>query len=469
MDKKVMIIAIIAVVAVAAAGVAVVMMGSHGSNDGNGKIVGNTIAEADFPNKDSRLWVYGNANEDDKIDNADVTYLEDIVAGTKTATRLADANADGKVNSADVDYLKQIIGATADTKLDVYYIDNYFKVAKVSWPVKNIATTYCSGVYTCEVTGLTGKVKMVDDTIATYWAKLNSTLQSATSLGSTETPNYEKIMEGKIDVYIPGYCDSNADVESPKKLNPAGIDVMFMNTCDNSGVSYPNEYIDRSIVMFGYLLQGDMTKTYQYLSWHDDILNEVKTKAATLAENEKSALIMSRNAPSYIANGQYSITGKDNTNLIHADWAGVYSVGQHHSILSKNYNTLTAEQIYTVLYDTKTAGYSDLYWIDNEHDGLRGQRDLDTTVASWKDLIKDGDGSKLPTMHYLGMAREAGNSPMYVLEMVFYMNVMHPGLLDTGYEYDTLFNQFINNFATEKTKYDAAGVDIDNFFKSYTL
>ena len=75
----------------------------------------------------------------------------------------------------------------------------------------------------------------------------------------------------------------------------------------------------------------------------------------------------------------------------------------------------------------------------------------------------------MPDMHYLGMAREAGNSPMYVLEMVFYMNVMHPGLLDTGYEYDTLFNQFINNFATEKAKYDAAGVDIDNFFKSYTL
>lgn len=469
MDKKVMIIAIIAVVAVAAAGVVVLTMGSHNSSDDNGKIVGNTIAEADFPNKDSRLWVYGNANEDDKIDNADVTYLEEIVAGTKTATRLADANADGKVDSKDVDYLKSIIGAGADTKIDVYYIDNYFKVAKVSWPVKSIATTYCSGVYTCEVTGLTGKVKMIDSTIESYWAKLNSSLQSATSLGTTETPDYEKIMQNKIDVYIPGYCDSNADVESPKKLNPAGIDVMFMNTCDNSGVSYPNEYIDRSIVMFGYLLQGDMTKTYQYLAWHDGILNEVKTKAATLAENEKGALIMSRNAPSYITTGQYSITGKDNTNLIHADWAGVYSVGQHHSILTKNYNTVTAEQIYTVLYDTKNAGYSDLYWIDNEHDGLRGQRELDTTVASWKTLIDAGDSGKLPDMHYLGMAREAGNSPMYVLEMVFYLNVMHPGLLSAGYEYDTLFTQFINNFATEKAKYDAAGVDIDNFFKSYTL
>ena len=466
MDKNVIVIAIIAVVAVAAGGAAIMMMGSHGPSDSNGKLVGSTIAEADFPNADSRLWVYGNVNEDDRIDSADVTYLEEIVAKTKDATRLADANADGKIDSDDVAYLQQIINATADTKIDVYYIDNYFKVAKVSWPVKSIATSYCSGVYTCEVTGLTGKVKMVDDTIATYWANLNSTLQSATSFGSTETPDYEKLMQGKIDVYIPGYCDSNADVESPKKLNPAGIDVMFMNTCDNSGVEYPNEYIDRSIVMFGFLLQGDMTKTYQYLAWHDGILNEVETKAATLAENEKCALIMSRNAPSYITTGQYSITGKGNTNLIHADWAGVYSVGQHHNILSKNYNTLTAEQIYTVLYDTKTAGYSELYWIDNEHDGLRGQRDLDDTVASWKTLIDAGIGANMPTMHYLGMAREAGNSPMYVLEMVFYMNVMHPGHLSPGYEYDTLFNQFIDNFATEKDRYDTAGVEIDNFFKS---
>ena len=49
------------------------------------------------------------------------------------------------------------------------------------------------------------------------------------------------------------------------------------------------------------------------------------------------------------------------------------------------------------------------------------------------------------------------------------MNIMHPGLLSPGYEYDTLFNQFIDNFATEKDRYDTAGVDIDNFFKSYTL
>ncbi len=466
MDKKIMIVAIIAVVAVVAGAAVVVFTGSHDSSSSdNGKIVGNTIAEKDFPNSSSRLWVYGNANEDDKLNNDDVSYLEAIINGSKTATRLADANADGKVDSKDVDYLKNILDATADTKIDVYYIDNYFKVAKVSWPVKSIATTYCSGVYTCEVTGLMSKVKMVDTTIANYWAKLNSNLKAATSLGSTEEPDYEKIMQNKIDVYIPGYCEATADVESPKKLNPAGIDVMFMNTCDNSGVNYPNEYIDRSIVMFGFLLQGDMTKTYQYLDWHDGILSKVKDAAATLAESDKGALIMSRNAPSYIDTGQYSITGKGNTNLIHADWAGVYSVGQHHSLLTKNYNSLTAENIYTVLYDTKTAGYSDLYWIDNEHDGLRGQRDLDATVESWKTLISAGEGAKLPTMHYLGMAREAGNSPMYVLEMVFYLNVMQPGLLSLNYE--TLFNEFIDTFATEKANY--ADVDIDNFFKDYDL
>ncbi len=466
MDKKMLAIILVAVVAVAAVAVVVVMNPSaSNSSSGNGKIVGQTIAEKDFPDTDSRLWVYGNANEDDKIDNEDITYLQAIIGGSKTATRLADANGDGNVDQKDVEYLTKIVNADSSTEVDVYYIDNYFKVAKVSWPVSSVATTYCSGVYTAEATGVVGKVTMVDDTIQNYWAKLNSTLGSAKGMGSTETPNYESMIQENIDVYVPGYCDAKADELSAGKLNPVGIDVMFLNTCDNSGVDYPNEYIDRSILMFGYLLQGDMTKTYQYLEWHDSVLSAVETAAATLSDDEKGALIMSRNAPSYIDTGQYSLTGKNNTNLIHADWAGVYSVGQYSSMLPKNYNTVTAEQIVTILKNVKTDGHDTVYWIDNEHDGLRGQRDLDVTVESWKTLIgATTDG--MPTMHYLGMAREAGNSPLYVIEMVFYLNVMHPGLL-TSYNYTDLFNDFIDKFATEKSKYTDAGVDINNFFKDY--
>ena len=454
------IIAVVVVVIIAVAAFALMNNGGGQDSGNDGARVGETIAEKDFPDSGSRLWVYGNANEDDRIDNADVAYLESMIKGSVKKTQLADANTDGKVDSRDVDYLKKIIAANDSTKMDVYYIDNYFKIAKVSWPVKSIATSYCSGLYTAEATGLTSKITMVDDTISTYWAKLNSYAAKSTSFGSTETPNYELMIQKGIDVYIPGYCDATADVQSPAKLNPVGIDVMFMNTCDNSGVNYPNEYIDRSILMFGFLLQGDMDQCYRYIEWHDRILTAAETAAAKIAESDKGALIMSRNAPSYTTTGQYSITGKGNTNMIHADWAGCYIVADHTQWLPKNYNTLTTENILTVLKEVKDTGRDTVYWIDNEHDGLRGQRDLDVTVASWAKELE----TSVTDLHFLGMAREAGNSPLYVIEMVFYLNVMHPGALSIDFEDE--FEYFIDNFTLEKSKYKSE-MDIDNFFKDY--
>jgi len=455
-------IAIVVVVIVAVAAVAVYFMMNNGNNSGsdNGARVGDVVKSSDLPDADSRLWVYGNANEDDRLDESDVTALEGMARGSVRWTQLADANADGEINNDDVAYLKRILAANENTKIDVYYIDNYFKVAKVSWPVKTIGTTYCSGLYTAEATGLTEKIAMVDNTIATYWAKLNSYAAKAVNLGATDKPDYEKMIETKIDVYVPGYCDSKADPESIEKLNPAGIDVMFMNTCDNSGVEYTNEYIDRSIVMFGFLLQGDMDLTYEWLDWHDKLLKTVESAASKLTDAEKGALIMSRNSPSYIDTGQYSITGKGNTNMIHADWAGCYVVADHNASLPKNYNTLKMEDILNILKDTNDSGKTTVYWIDNEHDGLRGQRDLDVTVAGWETALETAK----PTMHYLGMAREAGNSPLYVLEMVFYMNVMHPGAISLNFE--TEFNYFIDHFTLETSKYKSE-MDIGNFFKDF--
>ena len=147
MDTKI-IAAVVAVVVVVGVGVGIALTMNNGGNDSgssDGQRVGETLKEADFPNSASRLWVYGNANEDDKLDQSDVTALEKMVSGEQKATQLADTNADGKVDSKDVDYLKNILNANKDTKIKVYYVDNYFRVAKVSWPVKSFGTTYCSG------------------------------------------------------------------------------------------------------------------------------------------------------------------------------------------------------------------------------------------------------------------------------------------------------------------------------------
>ncbi len=454
-------IGILAVVVIAVVAVAAVVLINNGNDNGGDSPVSDDIkALTGLPNEGSRLWVYGNANEDDKIDNEDVKYLKNVISTGKELTVLCDSNNDGVINNDDVAYLQKIISAANDgtSKLDVYYVDNYNTVQKVSWPVNSIAIGYCSGVYTTEVTGLMDKVKMVDGTIKNKnWWKLNSNLEAAASFGSEESPDWEAILKEKVDVYVPGYCVLEPDKIARTQL--AGVDVMFMNTCDNEGLpDYPNEYIDRSIVMFGYLLQGDMEKTYKYLSWHDEVLSKLKDAVKNFKESDKAHFIMSRSSPGQAVTATYSITGKDNTNNIHAEWVGIYSVGMHDTVfLTENYRDLTLEQIHTLLTNDSA---DTIYWMDNCHDGFRHTYDLDKSVAGWADALKDSG----KTIHFMGMAREAGNSPLYVVELAFYQNVMYPEL-DTGLNYVDLFQYFVDNFVQQPEKY--AGYDIGDFFKDF--
>jgi iron complex transport system substrate-binding protein len=53
--------------------------------------------------------IYGNANEDDKLDMRDVTYLKLVIFGKKPATTFADANYDGKISMLDIGQTKLII------------------------------------------------------------------------------------------------------------------------------------------------------------------------------------------------------------------------------------------------------------------------------------------------------------------------------------------------------------------------
>jgi len=60
------------------------------------------------------LQVYGNANGDWYVDEADAAFLEAIVAGTEEATEFADANRDGVVDERDVEQVRRLIAGTAD-------------------------------------------------------------------------------------------------------------------------------------------------------------------------------------------------------------------------------------------------------------------------------------------------------------------------------------------------------------------
>ena len=450
---KIKIFAIVVVIVIAVAAVSIIVIsGSEPTSDG--ARVGTQLKANDLPNDDSRLWVYGNANEDDKIDNADVTYIENIIAGESKKTQLADANCDGVIDEKDVEHTKNMI---ASKNMRIFYVDNYDKIASVTWPVNSIAIGYCSGAYCADLIGICNKVTMVDDTIADYWAGLNSNFAKATRFGSTGAPDYEGMMAQNIDVYVVGYCEAGPDEESPSKLNPAGIDVMFLTTCDNAGIDRPNEFIDRTILTMAYTLQGDMNKTYKYMDWHDEVIKKLETAASTIMKD--SAYLMGRNSPEDLT-ADISITGYNNTNNLHAEWVGIYSIGMHESGLSKNYQTIGLESIITYIEQYQGKGY-DVFYMDNCHAGLRQQYDLHANMK----LDHNGFSGMANGPTILGMAREAGNSPLYVIEVAFMQNVMYPELTSmTGINFNELFKYYFNTFASENY-YDL--LDIDQFFSVY--
>jgi len=440
-------IAVLAVINVCCVAAAADMIGGDG--DGRDTSHASTV---------SRLWVFGNANQDDRIDSSDIDYLNGVIDGTNGENELCDANHDGVVDSKDVDYLRRIIAAAENgtDEITVWYIDSYLKVASVDWPVKSIAIGYCSGAYAADIAHVCSKVTMVDNTIKNYWSGMNSHFGSAASFGTTENPDTEAMMRAGIDVYVVGYCDANADQITPSKLNPAGIDVMFLTTADNSGIDKPNEYIDRSFLMFAYLLQGDMDNAYAYLAWHDSVLSALKDAGSSVQDSDKASFIMARSSFQYQTSA-ISITGHDNTNNIHAEWVGVHAVGQHSDALSKNYNSLNEEQVLGIISSEKSSsGY--VYYMDNEHDGMRQQHTLEECLAADAEMLSGADAY----VHLMGMAREAGNSPMYVVELAFYQNVMYPELY-SGINWKSLFWEY---YTFSEENYTGI-IDIDRFFYDY--
>ena len=427
--------------------------GLHTQGGGDaGLTVGDQLSEEGFPDGSSRLWVYGNADEDDDIDEDDIGYLEGVLAGLYPETVLSDANCDGKVDWKDIEHVRSMIAGEA---MDVYYVDNYYRVASVSWPVERIAIGYCSGAYVADLTGLTGKVVLVDDTIRDYWSSMGGGLSSSGSFGTTESPNYETMVAAGIDVYVVGYCDANADRLSPSALSPFGIDVMFMSTADNSGVDIPNESIDRSIVMFAYLLQGDMGKTYGYLDWHDRWLGTMREAASSIPGEDRESMIMIRTSALYSL-GSYSVTGLDNTNNIHAEWVGVHAAGQHSPMLGKNYQNLDTEALLSLILESQRNGR--VFLVDNAHDGMRHQYDLGECLDADAEHIR----SSQVDIVYMGMAREMGNSPLYIVEMAFYVCTMYPDVAESiGLDYEELFWEYFSTFASSGYW---TGLDIGDFF-----
>ena len=128
MDKKLFAV-IAAIIIVAAAGV--VAFVTLADDDGDVKALTGS----------GRLLVYGNADNDDYLDNADVEKIQSIIDSGKwdrTEYPFADADHDGDVDADDITYLKKLLEGKETTKMwyvgsgKIDYYVNYPNTGKIA-------------------------------------------------------------------------------------------------------------------------------------------------------------------------------------------------------------------------------------------------------------------------------------------------------------------------------------------------
>lgn len=161
MDRKVAIAAAVVIILIIAAAAAIISASSDDDDDKK---------EINKQSSEARLQVYGNANNDDVLNNDDLEIVKDYVKNPDSwnpqTMRYVDVNADGKITQDDADLLQKILNKESC----LMYYDQFWygdvTVGHVHYPVTGtIGVEYYSTAYFLVALGLWDHVTYGDDRV----------------------------------------------------------------------------------------------------------------------------------------------------------------------------------------------------------------------------------------------------------------------------------------------------------------
>ena len=215
------------------------------------------------------LHIFGNANMDDIIDQADVEYVRGIMEGTSESTELADANHDGDVDEQDVSRIEEIIKGE---EAEMTVIDSDGNVVTIAVPVERIVIYNHQGAEALQILGASDKVVGVRDTFESQPTRFPEISQK-TNIGNGGEPDIEAILSQNPDLII-AYTFYPTKEELDEKLGSM-VPVLRID-CSGSGPSGVDSIRD-SISILGYLMDN-RDEADRYQEWHDRYVNEVSSR-----------------------------------------------------------------------------------------------------------------------------------------------------------------------------------------------
>lgn len=235
------------------------------------------------------LQIYGNANGDWYLDEADVAMLEAIVAGTEAASEFADANRDGVVDERDVEHVRRLIAGTADA---IWLQDGNREPVRVRLPVRRIGVEYLSNAELMNVLGVADRVVALDAAAYTLRDVYFPGRDDLLAMGQMhQNPAYEAIFEMELDALFT-FAPTNNDV---KQQNLPDTDIVFLGLYWPDVLEPQASQFVQGVLKAGYVL-GEPERAYAYVDWLLGLVDTLAARTAGLAPAARPSVLMTSHA-----------------------------------------------------------------------------------------------------------------------------------------------------------------------------
>ena len=263
---------------------------------------------------DAALEVYGNADGDYKIDNADLDIIKKVIKGEKDYTLLkyplADANYDGQVTEADVELVQKILKGESCTVYHSWYktTDNpdvrwETKVVDTKWPITQcIANGAANALQMYTMLDLQDNIVAInyssgsppDSTLYPAYSKMESLGTSTMYLTAskvTETLAKNPGITAVITADNKGYLSSTAS----GRIDEAGLEALGIDVIRVRHAAVDPQDYGSALLLLGFLFQKDTNNVVEATKWIEDIYKELNKKLPGATERVTAASTSSYN------------------------------------------------------------------------------------------------------------------------------------------------------------------------------
>lgn len=310
MNNKIAAIVVIAIVVIAAAAAGVYLLaGDDNEDDPTIDLVGNDVY----------LEIFGNANGDYRLDDADIEIIEGYVSGEipedelirvadadeGVVRYLADANCDGVVDSEDVTYLESIMDRSAEY---MYFLDGYGHFSRSPLHIDRIASEYLPNCEILTLFGVQDKIVAVDNApyvLADYYLMnmSDSARANLANMNSNSAPNYELVAEKEPDIWLT-FVNS---VMTKRNSGQTNAEVFSLNLNNFNAANIYESGCVKGVLLAGYLFDNT-ERAEEYVSWIVNLWETIDSRTSQLTDDERPVVM-------YTMYAHYITTGSSNMTL----------------------------------------------------------------------------------------------------------------------------------------------------------